>query len=433
MLLRQCLDAGEIARALADERRRSRALEGLARLALVINSADSLDEILQVAAQEAREIIGAHQAAASLNHDALDSNDPAADAKSLSEKHAQALVYVSDMGRETWFSSLVCRLNQPMRLTQAELECDLRRGDESASDRALIEPVASAPGAALGLEWGLDWQKAHDTCETHRHPQALEGVVTPLEVATLRRMASLREIAGFREVATPLEIACLREVEAARKPQMLRGLDMRGWLAAPLTSRNGAYGRNLGLIQLSDKYEGEFTERDEVELAQIALMVSIAVENRLYWRREQKRREAAENAARANDEFIAMTSHRLRAQLNTLLGWSWVLRRQAENMEDVTRAAEIIERAARTQAGIVEDLLDASRKGAVKWKERETGEHGDGATERRGDGEIEGGGDFSWNPAVALSPCRPIAPSLRPPVHYSPNPTSRGVAAGGGC
>src|SRR6266540_1975104 len=120
MLLRQCLDAGEIARALADERRRSRALEGLARLALVINSADSLDEILHVAAQEAREIIGAHQAAASLNPDALDSNDPAAGAMSLSEKHAQALVYVSDMGRESWFSSLVCRLNQPMRLTQAE-------------------------------------------------------------------------------------------------------------------------------------------------------------------------------------------------------------------------------------------------------------------------------------------------------------------------
>ena len=433
MLLRQCLDAGEIARALADERRRSRALEGLARLALVINSADSLDEILHVAAQEAREIIGAHQAAASLNPDALDSNDPAAGAVSLSEKHAQALVYVSDMGRESWFSSLVCRLNQPMRLTQAELEWGLRYSAGSGSDRSLVEPVATPPGTVPGLEWRLDWQKAHETCETHRHPQALEGVVTTLEVATLRRMAHLHEIAGLREVATPREIACLREVEAARKPQMLRGLDMRGWLAAPLISRDGAYGRNLGLIQLSDKYDGEFTERDEAELAQIALMVSIAVENRLCLRREQKLREAAENAARANDEFIAMTSHRLRAQLNTLLGWSWVLRRQADNMEDVTRAAEIIERAARTQAGIVEDLLGASRKGAVKWKERETEGRRDGETEGWGDGEIEGQGDFSWSSAVPLSLRLSVPPSLRPPVHYSPNPTSRGAAAGGGC
>jgi DNA-binding response OmpR family regulator len=413
MLLRQCLDAGEIARVLADERRRSRALEGLARLALVINSADSLDEILHVAAQEAREMIGAHQASASLNHDALDSNDLAARAMSLSEKHAQDPVYVSDIGRETWFSSLVCRLNQPMRLTQAELEWGLRYSNGSG-DRSLAEPAATAPVAVLDLEWRLDWQKAYQICETHRHPQALEGVVTPLEIATLRRMARLREIAGLREVATPLEIACLREVEAARKPQMLRGLDMRGWLAAPLNGRDGACGRNLGLIQLSDKYNGEFTERDEAELAQIALMVSLAVENRLCWRREQKLREAAENAARANDEFIAMTSHRLRAQLNTLLGWSWVLRRQAENMEDVTRAAEIIERAARTQAGIVEDLQGASRNGAVKWKEREVEGWGDGATGRRGDGEIEGGGDFSWNPAFALSPRRHVATSPCP-------------------
>jgi signal transduction histidine kinase len=234
-------------------------------------------------------------------------------------------------------------------------------------------------------------------------------------------MASLREIAGLHEVATPREIDFLREVEAARKPQMLRGLDMRGWLAAPLSSRDGAYGRNLGLIQLSDKYDGEFTEQDEAELAQIALIVSIAVENRLWWRREQKLREAAENAARAKDEFIAMTSHKLRAQLNTLLGWSWVLRRQADNMEDVTRAAEIIERAARTQAGIVEDLLGASRKGAVKWKERET--------EGWGDGETDGRGEYSWNPAALYSAIPPPPSS----VHYSPNPTSRGVAAGGGC
>jgi DNA-binding response OmpR family regulator len=419
MLLRQCLDAGEIARALADERRRSRALEGLARLALAINSADSLDAILQVAAREARELIGAHQAVAGLNSDALDSKDADASAVSLSEKYAQAPPALIDRPYETWFSSLVCRLNQPMRLTQAE------------------------------LEWALDLQNTQETYEAHCHPQALEGMVTPREVVTLRRMACLREVTGLREVATPREVACLREIAVTRKPQMLRGLNTRGWLAAPLASRDDACGRNLGTIQLSDKYDGEFTEQDEAELAQLARAVSIAVENRLCWRRERKLREVAENAARAKDEFIAMTSYRLRAQLNTLLGWSWVLRRQAENMEDVTRAAEIIERAARTQAGLVEDLLGASRNGAVKWKEGEAEEwgeietegHRNGETEEWRDREIAGQGDFSWNPAVSLS-TRPsvspsfrlsVPPSLRPSVHYSSKSVSRGLAAGGGC
>jgi len=415
MLLRQCLDAGEIVRSLSDERRRSRALERLVRFAVVINSAESLDEILQVAAREARELIGAHQAVASLNPGALYLIDPAASAMSLSEKYAQEAVVTGAGRRGTWFSSLVCRLNQPMRLTQSE------------------------------LEWRLDWQKTHDTHEAHCQPRALEGVVTPCEVETLRWMACLREITGLHEVATPREIACLREVVAARKPQMAPGLDMRGWLAAPLNSRDSAYGRNLGAIQLSDKYDGDFTEQDEDELAQLALVVSIAVENRLCLRREQKLREAAENAARAKDEFIAMTSYRLRTQLNTLLGWSWVLRRQAENMEDVTRAAEIIERAARTQAGLVEDLMGVSRTGAVKWKEGEAERQGDrgivgweeveaeewGRWEagRLDDLETEGSNTLSVPQTLFLS----TPPSLRPYVHYSPNSASRGAAAGGGC
>jgi DNA-binding response OmpR family regulator len=413
MLLRQCLDAGEIARALADERRRSRALECLARFALVINSAESLDEILEIAAREARELIGAHQAMASLNFDALDSNDPdagagrleAPSAVSLSEKYAQEPGATSDRLCETWFSSLVCRLNHPMRLTQAELESQSTWSHES-----------------------------NETNESNCHPQELEEVITPRELATLRQMVCLREIAGLGAVATPREIAGLREVAAMRNPQILRGLDMRGWLAAPLTSRAGVNGRNLGLIQLSDKYEGEFTEQDENELAKLIQMVSIAAENRLRWRQEHNLREAAENAALAKDEFMAMTSYKLRAQLNTLLGWSWVLRRQADNLEDVTRAAEIIERAARTQARLVEDLLGASRKNAVKWGEEETEGQRDGGIQGQWEREIEEwreGETLKFSLSASLRPS--VSPSLRPSVYYSPSSAPRGVAAKGGC
>jgi PAS domain S-box-containing protein len=58
--------------------------------------------------------------------------------------------------------------------------------------------------------------------------------------------------------------------EAGRHPVL------RGWLAAPLIGRDG---RNLGLVQLSDKHEGEFTEDDEAILVQLAQMASIAIEN----------------------------------------------------------------------------------------------------------------------------------------------------------
>ncbi|WP_437926329.1 PAS domain S-box protein [Sorangium sp. So ce291] len=58
--------------------------------------------------------------------------------------------------------------------------------------------------------------------------------------------------------------------EAPRHPPM------RGWLAAPLVGRDG---RNLGLIQLSDKVEGEFTVDDESILVQLAQLASVAIEN----------------------------------------------------------------------------------------------------------------------------------------------------------
>ncbi|WP_051964666.1 GAF domain-containing sensor histidine kinase [Deinococcus misasensis] len=51
---------------------------------------------------------------------------------------------------------------------------------------------------------------------------------------------------------------------------------MRGWLAVPLIGRDG---KNLGLIQLSDKYEGEFTELDEIMLMQFAHVASSIIES----------------------------------------------------------------------------------------------------------------------------------------------------------
>jgi GAF domain-containing protein len=51
---------------------------------------------------------------------------------------------------------------------------------------------------------------------------------------------------------------------------------MRGWLAVPLV---GMDGRNLGLVQLSDKYEGEFTAEDEAKLIQLAQLAAAATEN----------------------------------------------------------------------------------------------------------------------------------------------------------
>ena len=75
---------------------------------------------------------------------------------------------------------------------------------------------------------------------------------------------------------------------------------------------------------------------------------------------EQSARGEAERASRMKDEFLATLSHELRTPLNAILGWAHMLRRPDIGAREAQRGAEVIERNARAQATIIEDLLDMS-------------------------------------------------------------------------
>jgi PAS domain S-box-containing protein len=76
---------------------------------------------------------------------------------------------------------------------------------------------------------------------------------------------------------------------------------------------------------------------------------------------ERNARAEAESANRTKDEFLATLSHELRTPLNAILGWAQLLRMDAVEGEDRAHALETIERNAKAQAQLVEDLLDLSR------------------------------------------------------------------------
>lgn len=77
--------------------------------------------------------------------------------------------------------------------------------------------------------------------------------------------------------------------------------------------------------------------------------------------REQEERQNAENANRVKDEFLATVSHELRTPLNAILGWSSMLRGGRLKPDDAQRAVETVERSARSQSQLIDDLLDISR------------------------------------------------------------------------
>ena len=75
---------------------------------------------------------------------------------------------------------------------------------------------------------------------------------------------------------------------------------------------------------------------------------------------ERVRRSSAEEESRRKDEFVATLSHELRTPLTSIIGWTEILKTKPE-AASLTDGMEAIEKAARQQAQLVEDLLDMSR------------------------------------------------------------------------
>src|SRR5215813_3721224 len=125
------------------------------------------------------------------------------------------------------------------------------------------------------------------------------------------------------------------------------------WAHVTITALRDDAGRLRGFAKLTR----DLTERKRTE----ALEASGA-ERETMLEAERNARMLAQRSARIKDEFLATLSHELRTPLNAILGWTQVLRTQtAPKPDEVQRALEVIERNTRSQARLIDDLLDLSR------------------------------------------------------------------------
>ncbi|HEY9501596.1 MAG TPA: PAS domain S-box protein [Pyrinomonadaceae bacterium] len=149
-------------------------------------------------------------------------------------------------------------------------------------------------------------------------------------------------------------------------------LPVTSYLAVPVVSSSGEV---LGGLFFGHPQPDIFSDREEQIVVGLASQAAIAMDNaRLYEAAKKARAEAekaandnallyrqAEESGRLKEEFLATISHELRTPLNAILGWARMLRSGQLSDDNAAKALDTIERNARAQAQLIDDLLDVSR------------------------------------------------------------------------
>lgn len=137
----------------------------------------------------------------------------------------------------------------------------------------------------------------------------------------------------------------------ARHLEIIRALALRSWIIVPIVSG----GRVYGALTLVHAESGRRFEKHDIPFAEdLAARIGVAVHNAALY-------VEAQAANRAKDEFLATLSHELRTPMTAILGWARMLELGDLDPVLVREGITAIARSAKTQAQLIEDILDVSR------------------------------------------------------------------------
>jgi signal transduction histidine kinase/ActR/RegA family two-component response regulator len=142
----------------------------------------------------------------------------------------------------------------------------------------------------------------------------------------------------------------------------------RSTLAVPVYRK----GQWAGALIVDDSATHEWSAEEVALVEAVGRVVWSAYERQVdtaeFVRREREARAVAEQANRSKDEFLSMFSHELRSPLNAILGWNQILSVKRASDNEVLGITSRIERSAKAQLKMVNDLLDLGRITTGKMK-----------------------------------------------------------------
>ncbi len=209
----------------------------------------------------------------------------------------------------------------------------------------VVRQVAEAVGDVCVLSLvSEDGQSIVPRAFAHRDPSRHDGLA-PL--ITPRSVDGESPLARCLREDRPLHVGADSPGVQADSREFLRRTQASA-VVVPL--REG--GRPVGTLGLSRDGGRDYSAEDITFLEALAHTASLALQNARLFRR-------AEEANRLKDEFLGTLSHELRTPLNAILGWASLLRGGLDPSRHA-HAHEVIERNARLQAQVVNDLLDVA-------------------------------------------------------------------------
>ena len=161
-------------------------------------------------------------------------------------------------------------------------------------------------------------------------------------------------------VAAERRTIILDSLQQSTEPQteQLRSIGINACCCYPLIVQD----KLLGILVLSSYSCSNFKRDELVMMKTVCDQIAIAIERVQLINSRQHQIEQLQATNRFKDDFLAVLSHELRSPLNAILGWTQLLRSRSHlDPNKKAQALEIIERNAKTQTQLVEDLLDISR------------------------------------------------------------------------